>query len=574
METHRDDVLDDACRAGFVDQPRRVAAAALREPWAKTRAIQAAIEGSVAVGAIDVRLRLGLGPRFPFELPHVFLAHPSDYPFLPHVDEHGWVCYQASEGLVLRTSAPIHIVEDALAMAVRTLDDGLAGRTWLDVYDELEAYWRQFGTDRLVPCYVEPHAAFRQIVVGFERHEFRYVADAVDDVLAFEGPKYRPGNPKRGLYVPLARSVLSERIDPRSFCDATWTRAYVRRHVEAATLDRLDRLSGDDAPWPFVVLGVPRPIDGRSLVGLHYEQVQGGHPLATGTTTRPVRLVPFDRRDVRSLRARGGAVTKLGSARVALIGCGSVGGHVAMGIAAAGVGNLTLVDPDKLKTENVFRHVLGKSSLGRFKVDGLKEELDYKVPYLNVRVLREYADEAIERGNLEPGKYDLAIVTIGDVTTSRRLNRQLRDHGTASAFAWLEPLGIGGHALLTNLIEGPGCYECLFRNLDGAESLANAADFAAAGQTFARDLTGCASVHTPYGALDAIRTAEHATRVAVGALLDAHTNHPLLSWKGDPAEFLARGFRLSPRFALDESRLRETATAFHNPRCPICALPA
>ncbi|MCC7536884.1 MAG: ThiF family adenylyltransferase [Deltaproteobacteria bacterium] len=574
METHRDDVLDEVCGAGFLTRPRRLPADALSEPWAKTRAIQAAIEGSVGVAGTDVGLRVGLGRRFPFELPHVFLAHPSAHPFLPHIDEHGWVCYQATEGLVLRTSAPVHIVEDALAMAVRTLDDGLAGRNWLDVYDELEAYWRQYGIDGLVRCYVEPDAAYRAIAVGFERREFRYVADTVDDVVAFEGPTQKLAAPRRGVYVPLTRSVLSERIDPRSFADAAFTRAYVRRHVEAAMLARLDRCGLGDAPWPFVVLGVPRPTNGRSLVGLHYEHVQGGHPLGAGTTTHPVRLVPFDRRDPRNLRARGGAVTKFGNTRIAVIGCGSVGGHVALAIAAAGVGNITLVDPDKLKTENVFRHVLGKSALGKYKVDGVKAELEQKFPYLNVRVLREHADEAIEHRTLDPGKFDLAIVTIGDITTSRRLNRQLQQHGTATVFTWLEPLGIGGHALLTHVTDGPGCYECLFRDPDGEEVLSNAADFAAAGQTFARDLTGCASVHTPYGALDAIRTAENATRLAVGALLDTYADHPLRSWKGDPAEFLARGFKLSPRFALEESRLRETATVFHNPRCPICALHA
>ena len=58
-----------------------------------------------------------------------------------------------------------------------------------------------------------------------------------------------------------------------------------------------------------------------------------------------------------------------------VIGCGAVGGHVALGLAFAGVGTLTLVDDERLGVENTFRHVLGNGEVGNLKVEGLKREI-------------------------------------------------------------------------------------------------------------------------------------------------------------------------------------------------------
>jgi tRNA A37 threonylcarbamoyladenosine dehydratase len=50
-----------------------------------------------------------------------------------------------------------------------------------------------------------------------------------------------------------------------------------------------------------------------------------------------------------------------------LIGCGSLGGYVAHLLSRAGVGRLTLTDNDCLGWENLGRHILGASSIGRWK---------------------------------------------------------------------------------------------------------------------------------------------------------------------------------------------------------------
>lgn len=528
------------------------------------------LEGTRQVERQSLRIRVGLGARFPHELPNIYVADLGDMPFLPHVDHVGWVCFAAGEGLSLRASTPDQLVEDAVGRALVTIADGLGGRSARDVYDELEAYWRDLDDGNLVAAHLDPNGGHREILVAFARvggrPTFPYVADDFSAVLDFDPQAKRHATEKAGLLVRLADTCIEEPLDPRRFSDAGWVRDYVRRHITDADEARLRAITARKKLWPFVVLNVPRPVGGRSLVGLHYEQVHGGHPLLDGETREPVRYVAFDRRDRPSLLARGGAMTNLANTKVALVGCGAVGGHVAINLAASGIGSLHLIDHDQLSSENVFRHVLGRSALGLNKAIAMRAELQRKYPFVRVTADKRRAEDAHAAGDLDWSTFDLVVVTIGDVTVSRRLNAELATARTAALFTWLEPLGIGGHALLAHVDDvTAGCYECLFLDDHGAETLTSTADFAAAGQVFTRDVTGCASVFTPYGNLDASRTAEVAARLAVEALSATSPVPRLRSWRGDPREFTRR-YALSERW----NRSDGSEHAFARPSCRVC----
>lgn len=67
-------------------------------------------------------------------------------------------------------------------------------------------------------------------------------------------------------------------------------------------------------------------------------------------------------------------VEKLAKARVTIVGCGGVGGNVAVFLARAGVENFTLVDFDVVSSSNINRQVVAFSdTIGKAKVDVLKE---------------------------------------------------------------------------------------------------------------------------------------------------------------------------------------------------------
>jgi hypothetical protein len=136
-------------------------------------------------------------------------------------------------------------------------------------------------------------------------------------------------------------------------------------------------------------------------------------------------------------------------------------------------------------------------------------------------------------------------------------------------YTWVEAYGIGGHALLTLNGCRKGCFECLYTPpVDG--DMCDRTSFAAAGQSFAKDLSGCANLFTPFSSLDAVRTATLAVELAGNTLMGKVDGNPLVFWKGCPDAFTAAGYHVSDRYGLSEQKLFERRYQHPSPRCPVC----
>ncbi len=79
----------------------------------------------------------------------------------------------------------------------------------------------------------------------------------------------------------------------------------------------------------------------------------------------------------------------LADKHVSVIGCGSFGSALADMFVRAGLGRITLIDPEKLEAENVERHVLTAKDIGRAKVEALAERLRLINPELRVEARQE-----------------------------------------------------------------------------------------------------------------------------------------------------------------------------------------
>src|SRR5690606_29865453 len=64
-------------------------------------------------------------------------------------------------------------------------------------------------------------------------------------------------------------------------------------------------------------------------------------------------------------------VSRLQAARIALIGAGSLGSYLAQQLASAGVGSITIIDPEALAFENISRHLLGSEFVGASKAEAV-----------------------------------------------------------------------------------------------------------------------------------------------------------------------------------------------------------
>ena len=323
-----------------------------------------------------------------------------------------------------------------------------------------------------------------------------------------------------------------------------------------------------------VVFSLPKSGGGLTFFAVEFDGVRGPHPLVKGRYDA-VRHVHVERFDRGFLVPRGGGDDALSRARALVIGCGAVGSRVAVELARSGILHLTLVDPDVMRMANVFRHVLGRSAFGLNKAQAMKARIEADLPYVNVEAVPTKIEGAVGDGTVRLSDYDLVVCATGDPTGELALNERLRSTptGPAVVYTWVEPYGIGGHALLVRPGH-PGCLECLYTSSDPeAAALANRAAFAAApptGRTYGKALSGCGSLFTPYGSVDAAQSALVAVRLSVGALTDAVDGNPLVSWTGDAIGFEAEGFSVTARHGRGADALAAERLGYIAPGCPVC----
>ena len=126
---------------------------------------------------------------------------------------------------------------------------------------------------------------------------------------------------------------------------------------------------------------------------------------------------------------------KLAEARVLIVGLGGLGCPVALYLAAAGVGQLTLCDPDRVELSNLQRQILYRESdCDEYKVVCAERELNALNPYITVTGCRdEISTELIEH-------HDIVVDCTDNLAARQLINRgcyrQRSGFVSASALGW------------------------------------------------------------------------------------------------------------------------------------------
>lgn len=534
------------------------------------------VRGRALVEGRAVGLEVGVPLDFPSALPLVRLVPWDALGLVPHVSPaNGLVCYQDSEGLLLDKNLPAELVEWAVKQALTELGKGARGENRADFTEEFEASWGHLPGKVHLRNVVDVPAEAGELSVLWRSGTEAYLADSHQQIAAFLQVKNVGSyTAQRATFLPLPAGTYVP--PPRADCPF-WSAADLRHRTAPALESLTDRqhrrlLLGSKSQHGVVVFALPRPSQGVALFAVRYHSPSGAHPLLPGVEARlwPLQVARWE---PAYLVPRGGGHVSLREKHVLLIGCGAVGGHLAHDLVRSGVLRLTLVDPDAHSIENTFRHVLGMARRAAPKAEALRDELRAKYPFLVVEAVASTVEAAHRTGQIKWEAFDLLVAATGNPTTELWLNEQMHQQPNPppALFTWLEAYGIGGHAILTRPGH-PGCLRCLYTDPTEPQ-LVNRAAFARAGQKFSMSLAGCSARHTPYGSLDASRTAEVAARLALRVLSGKEAGAPLLSWKGDADEFTAAGFVLADRFAVSEERLFSSRYAYLAPTCPVCAHP-
>jgi hypothetical protein len=442
------------------------------------------------------------------ELPRVHVDLPPGAPaVIAHVGANGFVCYAAKGSLVLDIFDIPGQTLACLDRAATVLDLALRGEMQQDLEDEFFAFWGgelcflDVGGEDKSPLSV---LHFEEAGLAFltnrpERTQKKLRAMQLTGgtetsvVAGFLVNTTAKPKPSQGMWPPGTVADLlrwQELLDPhaRREMERQLLRACVRRKLMALCVVKSPVMQY--AFWVSLATG-QKQSPAKALAT--------ARPRLLAAKVYPMSAVRIDDEYV-SRRNAPGRPTLAGK-RVALVGCGTIGGFLAELLVKAGAGldggELLLIDSDILMPQNVGRHRLGLNYALKNKAAALKTELSAGAPTANLRDLPVKVQEA------ELGALDLLIDATGEEALSALLTRQFTDSGVfvPTLTTWVEGPGVAVRGLLRDA-ERQGCTRCmseahgqpLFPVVDGAmpDDLAG---------------HGCESLYVPFPATVSVQAA-------------------------------------------------------------------
>lgn len=150
---------------------------------------------------------------------------------------------------------------------------------------------------------------------------------------------------------------------------------------------------------------------------------------------------------------------KLKKAKVALVGIGGLGSPIALYLAAAGIGDLCIIDGDIVEESNLQRQVIhNMDTVGLNKVDSATNYIRKLNPFVNINSQCKIITQSNAKYLLEG--YDIVVDGSDNFDTRYAVNDAVITNGqvlvSASIFQFTGQISSFGTA------SGTPCYQCLF----------------------------------------------------------------------------------------------------------------
>jgi hypothetical protein len=131
---------------------------------------------------------------------------------------------------------------------------------------------------------------------------------------------------------------------------------------------------------------------------------------------------------------------------VLVLGAGALGSTVIDQLAKAGVGCISVVDPDLLSTANIGRHLLGAESIGRDKVSVLARRIALSNPAVKIHPYTVTAQSWVKKHTL--AKVDVVIDLTGEPDVRWCIEHARKEYPCPLLIGWMEPYVAAAHACM------------------------------------------------------------------------------------------------------------------------------
>ena len=409
------------------------------------------------------------------ERPRFYLRNVSEAAgILPHLDANNNFCYSAPETLILDSSRPGEAVLLCREIFLAELERSVSGRHVEEVLEEFPRYW-------------QGHNVASDIDVGFggSAKLYRWSTDEYGVMVLTNSNAlvefYRTRHPSdQGFNEHNFPAQILTYTDPSPFLSF--------RYDFQRLSSYLDWLKGFGDDFDDKVLekmtsevGVPSAVFLNGPIGMYgiwpkslpFKPKKGGEfrkPFAQKMVyhrfSSKIEVLRYRVRNIGDDYVYGRSLVKratLENKRICILGCGTIGSHLAKFVAQSGAGSggsaeLKLIDNQIHEPGNIGRHLLGHTALGHNKATAVARYLKETYPCKNIHSVD---GNAIDQLASLAG-YDLIIDATGDSTFSNGLNQFSKNQAQYPPilFVWLEGLGAAAQAFMIR-DEDSACYRCL-----------------------------------------------------------------------------------------------------------------
>lgn len=418
---------------------------------------------------IDVTLQVYLPNDFPLSIPKIYLSKKNydQLKYLPHVDSNRLICTFDDQLVRPDTANPAGVITECLTKAKRILQDGIAKLNQDDFEEEFIAYWgcTYSPSDRHrddLLCLINPDMnqitpSLLDITISWGVYSY---AVHNNDAAANNFREFLKMNNIKFTEVPIFFCGLIK-IDFNPAFD----------YSNARILNLLDQLGKEkkevfkkfinSKTSPKFVLARVILNEKNTFIGWFYKNFKSTHRGFRGGTISSFQAMSTFQKNEKLIRVTPEILTKerlnnrssgISSARefkFSIIGVGSVGSNLVQMLNSINFPEFHLIDEDKLKIENIGRHLLGFNYLSQYKTLAIKDLLTLKNPVQSVLTRENSIVEVIQNEPTFINDTDFIFMTTGRSNIENWIGNKI-ENGVITKpvfFIWVEPYLAGGHCL-------------------------------------------------------------------------------------------------------------------------------
>lgn len=477
------------------------------------------------------RLIVHLSPVFPLELPSFYLT-AADYGALhiPHVDHRGFICVVPHDTTIDPNQAEEAVCE-LLNRAKRIIETPWTDAGAMSVMlPEIKAYWHdshplqetillsEKGLDPTKPRILPIHYLGKR----------RYYARCNPNMFA-------------QAMCALVRIEFSSVHLPRTHADLFTLLRYNSEFTAVLDALRAAAFSGHVAQKLYLILehSIPGGIVHLGVRCLHAPTYR--NLVSKSSEARYEFLSRAGKKLFRKLRVEEVSTKRLlkraadlplyadiSSKKIALIGCGSLGGFIADFLVRSGIQNLWLCDNEPLCVENVPRHLNPLNQTNLAKVQAVGAVIRARFPETNVFQRPQNAVVLIDEISKKGWNPSLTISTTANTPIEFKLS-ELCAAGVLgdTLYCWVEPHLAAGHLFYQRSgerIDFKDHFEVVHGKIVYKNRIVDNPS------TYERLESGCQSAFSLFSGLDAIQFSAVACRKIVDWLLNSPTQSQGWIW--------------------------------------------